>query len=112
MKTAQQVAEKYASRAGAAASDYVSGVETTTKDQAARAIASAEIHKQATMAALNEVGMPKVWQKPATKLGKTASEKKEAVDIQRVYRLLPVSTRKIPPFMTEQEAPPLPYLAD
>lgn len=54
MRTAQQSAEKYASRAAAASGDYVDGAQSTSKDQAAAAIAAAEIHKQATMAALNE----------------------------------------------------------
>lgn len=54
MKSAQQVAEKYATRASAASGDYVDGARTTTKDQNAAAIAAAEIHKAATMAALND----------------------------------------------------------
>lgn len=53
-KSASQSAQKYADRAGAAAGDYVAGAESTTKDQAAAAIAAFEITKQATMAALNE----------------------------------------------------------
>lgn len=53
-KTAQQSAEKYASRAAGASGDYVEGARTTSKDQASAAIAAAEIHKQATMTALNE----------------------------------------------------------
>lgn len=54
MKTAQQVAEKFVNRASAASGDYVDGARTTTKDQNAAAIAAAELHKQATTAALNE----------------------------------------------------------
>ena len=54
MKTAQQSAEKYASRASAASGDYVEGARTTTKDQNAAAIAAAEIQKQATIQALND----------------------------------------------------------
>ena len=76
MKTAQQVAEKFASRASAAAGDYVSGVENTTKDQAARAIASAEIHKQATMAALNEGRYAKGLQKAGNQAWKDGVRKK------------------------------------
>jgi len=76
MKTAQQVAEKYASRASAASTDYVSGVETTTKDQAARAIASAEIHKQATIAALNEGRYAKGLQKAGNQAWKDGVRKK------------------------------------
>jgi len=76
MKTAQQVAEKYASRASAASTDYVSGVETTTKDQMARAIASAEIHKQATIAALNEGRYAKGLQKAGNQAWKDGVRKK------------------------------------
>lgn len=54
MKTASQVAEKYASRAAAASGDYVEGARTTTKDQASAAIAAASIYAQATQAAINE----------------------------------------------------------
>ena len=50
MKTAQSVATKYVERASAATADYVSGSEQTTKDQAALAIASKEIYKQALQA--------------------------------------------------------------
>lgn len=39
-KTAQQVAEKYASRAANAAPEYLSGAESTTKDQSTAAIAA------------------------------------------------------------------------
>ena len=39
MKTAQQSAQKYVDRAGAASGDYVEGAQRTTKDQAANAIA-------------------------------------------------------------------------
>ena len=54
MKSAGQVADKYASRASAASGDYVDGARTTTKDQAAAAIASAAIYAQATQAAITE----------------------------------------------------------
>lgn len=54
MKSAQQSSQKYADRAAGASTDYVQGAQQTTKDQAAAAIASAEVHKQATMAALND----------------------------------------------------------
>lgn len=53
MKTAQQAAEKFASRASAASGDYGKGARETTKDQASLAIAAADIHKAATMEALN-----------------------------------------------------------
>lgn len=62
-KTAQSVSEKYATRAAGASGDYVKGAQETSKDQAAAAIAAAEIHKQATMAALNEGRYAKGLQK-------------------------------------------------
>lgn len=49
-KTASAVAEKYASRAGAASGDYVSGAEQTTKDQSAAAIAAKQVYQQALTA--------------------------------------------------------------
>lgn len=39
MKSAQQSAQKFVDRAGAASGDYVSGAQATSKDQAAAAIA-------------------------------------------------------------------------
>lgn len=54
MKTASQSAEKYASRASAASGDYVSGAQTTSKDQAASAIAAAAIYAQATQKAITD----------------------------------------------------------
>jgi len=39
MKTASQSAQKFVERASAASGDYVSGAQTSTKDQAAAAIA-------------------------------------------------------------------------
>ena len=54
MKSAQAVAQKFVNRASGASGDYVEGAKTTSKDQNARAIASAEVHKQATLQALNE----------------------------------------------------------
>ena len=39
MKSAQQSAQKFVDRAGAASGDYVSGAQATTKDQSAAAIA-------------------------------------------------------------------------
>lgn len=53
MKSAQQSAEKFARRGGEASEDYKKGVAETSKDQAAAAIAAAEIHKAATIEALN-----------------------------------------------------------
>lgn len=54
MKSASQVSDKYATRAAAASGDYVEGARTTTKDQAAAAIASAAIYAQATQAAITD----------------------------------------------------------
>ena len=54
MKTAQQAAEKYVSRASVAGGDYVEGARSPKRSQSQAAIAAAEITKQATMAALNE----------------------------------------------------------
>ena len=39
MKTASQSSQKFVERASAASGDYVSGAQSTTKDQAAAAIA-------------------------------------------------------------------------
>jgi hypothetical protein len=54
MKSAQASSQKFVERASQASGDYVTGVQSTSKDQAALAIASAERHKQATIAALND----------------------------------------------------------
>lgn len=51
-KTASQVSQKYADRAGAASGDYVSGAQGTSKDQAAAGIAAATIYAQATQASI------------------------------------------------------------
>lgn len=63
MKSAQQSAEKYASRASAASGDYVEGARTTSKDQATAAIAAAGIYAQATQAAITEGRYAKGLQK-------------------------------------------------
>lgn len=54
MKSASQSAEKYAQRASAASGDYVEGAKSTTKDQAAAAIAMAPVWATATQAAITE----------------------------------------------------------
>ena len=54
MKSASQVAEKYATRAAAASGYYVQGAQSTSKDQAAAAIASKAIYAQATQQAITE----------------------------------------------------------
>lgn len=50
MKSAQQSAQKYVERASGASSDLIAGAQSTTKDQAANAIAAKEIYKQALTA--------------------------------------------------------------
>jgi len=62
-KTASQVSQKYADRAGAASGDYVQGAQSTNKDQAAAAIASAAIYAQATQAAITDGRYAKGLQK-------------------------------------------------
>lgn len=52
MKTASQSAQKFVERAGAASSDYVSGAQATSKDQAAAAIAGKENWKAGIQAAI------------------------------------------------------------
>lgn len=52
MKSASQSADKYASRAAAASGDYVEGAQSTSKDQAAAAIAAAPIYAQALQASI------------------------------------------------------------
>lgn len=63
MKNAQSSSQKFVERASGASGDYVKGASETTKDQAASAIAAAEIHKQATIAALNDGRYAKGLQK-------------------------------------------------
>lgn len=52
MKTAQQSAQKFVDRAGAASQDFVSGAEQTTKDQSAAAIAAAPNYVAGVQAAI------------------------------------------------------------
>lgn len=52
MKSAQQSATKFVERAGAASQDYVSGAESTSKDQAAAAIAAAPNYAAGVQAAI------------------------------------------------------------
>lgn len=52
-KTAQSVMQKFIERAGAATSDYVKGVQETTKDQSQRAIAAIPLMKQGINAAID-----------------------------------------------------------
>lgn len=52
MKTAQQSAQKFVDRAGAASQDFVQGAEQTTKDQSAAAIAAAPNYAAGVQAAI------------------------------------------------------------
>lgn len=54
MKSASISSPKWAERAAAAAQDYVTGAQQTTKDQAARAIAAIAIMKQALIEAIDQ----------------------------------------------------------
>lgn len=52
MKTAQQSSAKFVERAGAASQDYVSGAESSNKDQSAAAIAAAPNYQAGVTAAI------------------------------------------------------------
>lgn len=52
MKSAQESAQKYAERAAAATQDYVSGAESTSKDQAQNAIAAKGTYASQVQAAI------------------------------------------------------------
>lgn len=52
MKTASESAKKFVERAGAASGDYVSGAQSTTKDQSAAAIAAAPNYNAGVQAAI------------------------------------------------------------
>lgn len=62
-KSAQSVAEKFVTRAGAASGDYVSGAEQTSKDQAASAIAAKTIYQQALTASFTRGAFEKGLQR-------------------------------------------------
>lgn len=53
MKSAQDVASKFATRAGAASGDYVKGAESTSKDQSSAAIAAKSVYQQALTASFS-----------------------------------------------------------
>lgn len=53
MKTAQEVSNKFVQRASAASGDYVEGARSTEKNWQQATAAAAEVHKAATMEALN-----------------------------------------------------------
>ena len=76
MRTAQESAAKYSTRAANASGDYKAGVLSTSKDQNARAIASAEIHKQATIEALNRGAYAAGLKKSSTQAYKDGVTKK------------------------------------
>lgn len=63
MRTAQQSAEKFVSRAGVASEDYRKGAESTSRDQSARAIAAKEIYKSALQASFSRDSYAKGLQK-------------------------------------------------
>lgn len=63
MKTAAASAQKFVDRAAAASGDYVSGAQSTTKDQAALAVAAAPIYAQAVQAAITKGSYAKGLQK-------------------------------------------------
>lgn len=74
-KSAAEVSQKWANRAGAASSDYASGVQTTTKDQAGRAIAAKAIYQTALQESFARDAYAKGLQKAGTAKWKTkASE--------------------------------------
>lgn len=52
MKTAQQSAAKFVSRASNASQDYADGAAQTTKDQSAAAIAAKQVYAQGVQAAI------------------------------------------------------------
>ena len=66
MKTASEVAAKFVERASAASADYGKGVETTQKDQSARAIAAKAIWKAALDKAAGEDRFAKGLQRSGT----------------------------------------------
>lgn len=63
MRTAQQSAEKFVSRASGASSDYVAGAQSTTKDQSARAIGAKKIYQDALTASFGRDAYAKGLQK-------------------------------------------------
>jgi len=63
MRSASQSAQKFVDRASSASSDYVSGAESTSKDQAALAVAAAPIYAQAVQAAISKGSYAKGLQK-------------------------------------------------
>ena len=76
-KSAQEVAQKWANRASSASPDYSAGIQTTTKDQAQRAIASKTIYQQALTESFNRdayaKGLAKAgsakWKQRASSIG-------------------------------------------
>lgn len=67
MKTAQQSAEKFVSRAGVASGDYAKGAQESTKDQAALAIAAKALY----LAGVQEAATKGRFEKGLQKSGKS-----------------------------------------
>lgn len=63
MKTAQQSAQKFVERAGAASGDYVEGAQRTSKDQSAAAIAAQPNYVAGVQAAITRGAYAKGLQK-------------------------------------------------
>lgn len=63
MKTASQSAEKFVRNAANASQDYVDGASSTTKDQAAAAVAAIPVMKSAILAAIDGGRVAKGLQK-------------------------------------------------
>lgn len=76
MKSAQEVAQKYANRSASASGDYVDGAKKTSKDQSARAIASKEIYKQSLQESFTSDRYAKGLQKAGTQKWKEGVERK------------------------------------
>lgn len=78
MKSAQASAEKFVNRASGASSDYVSGVQSTAKDQAARAIAAKKIYQDSLVQSFSRDAYAKGLQKSGTAGWKEGVAKKGA----------------------------------
>lgn len=66
MKSAAESMSKFVERASASSADYGKGVETTQKDQAARAIAAKGIYAQAVQASIAKDSYAKGLQRSGT----------------------------------------------
>lgn len=63
MRSAQESAQKFVSRASSASGEYVSGATSTTKDQSARAIGAKKIYQDALTASFSRDSYAKGLQK-------------------------------------------------